>query len=324
MSSFRVQEYQLINDFNPRWWAVNGHLHTIVASQLSKVDVVNSERIRIPTPDDDFLEADLNMVSESGPIVTLFHGLEGHSRRYYIRNLMKDLERLGISSAALNFRGCGDEMNRQPIFYHSGATYDYKTFLSYLTQHYPDRGLYAVGFSLGANALIKYLGEEGSASLITRAAAVSPPFDLREGSLQLQQGFNHLYEIYFLRSLVEKLKEKKTRFPGLPDFSGNTLYDFDDTVTAPLHGFDDADHYYRTCSSRNFYGDVQVPTLIIHSKDDTLCPAAYAPVSVIRENSSTGLLLTDTGGHMGFLSSPPGWLNRTLLKWLGFIPKETS
>ncbi|MFN1834888.1 YheT family hydrolase [Balneola sp. MJW-20] len=322
MSSLSEHKISTFNGFKTKWWALNGHIHTVVASQFSTIKDVDCSRVTISTPDSDFLEADLNILNNDQPIVALFHGLEGSSRRYYIRNLMWELEKMGVSSAAMNFRGCGDELNNQPRFYHSGATDDYRVFFEYLSREFPGRPIYAIGFSLGANALIKYLGEEEGQSVVMKAAAVSPPYDLREGSLQLQEGINHLYEVYFLRSLVDKLRRKKQQYPDLPDFKGSTLYDFDDTVTAPLHGFKDADHYYETCSSKHFYGSIKTPTLIIHSKDDSLCPIAYAPETKILENPFTEHLVTETGGHMGFLSSPDGWLNRTLLYWLGFTNTE--
>ena len=304
-----------LEPFEPAWWAWNVHVHTIVASQFSKVIKPEHKRIEIDTPDNDFLEVDVCIQDTDKPMVALFHGLEGSTDRYYIGNLMTRLERAGFSSAALNFRGCGSRMNNQPRFYHSGESEDYRTFFKWISETYPDKEIYAVGFSLGGNALVKYLGEEGTQSKVNRAVAVSPPYDLKEGAIKLNQGFNRIYEINFLKTLVQKL-EKKRRKMEMPSFNGSSVYEFDDQVTAKLHGFEDADDYYQQCSSKHFYGDVKTDLLVIHSKEDTLCPIEYAPFSTMRDSSYIQTCFTDEGGHVGFLSSPKDWLFRVLLQWL--------
>lgn len=305
-----------IEPFDSVWWAVNTHIHTIVASQLTRAQKPYFERVEIATPDDDFLEIDVCDVGTDKPVVALFHGLEGSTDRHYIANLMGKLKQAGFSSAALNFRGCGSRLNDQPRFYHSGATDDYRTFFRWINGRFPNQEMYAVGYSLGANALVKYLGEEKGQSLVSRAVAVSPPYDLKEGSIRMQKGFNKIYEIRFLKTLVEKLEAKRERFPNMPVFKGNSIYDFDDQVTAKLHGFDGADDYYSQCSSRHFYKDVKVPLLVIHSREDTLCPIEFAPVDEMNKNPNIQTHFTPKGGHVGFLSTPPGWLYRTILKWL--------
>ncbi|MEX0608143.1 MAG: alpha/beta fold hydrolase [Balneolaceae bacterium] len=303
-------------NFTPKWWAWNAHIHTIVASQFSTIEKCEFERIEIPTPDNDFHEIDIAVADTDKPMVALFHGLEGSSDRYYISNLMNTLYTAGFSSAALNFRGCGSRLNRQRRFYHSGETESYQTFFEWIREHYPNKEIYAIGFSLGANALVKYLGEESENSLVQRSVAVSPPFDLKEGSLRMHKGFNRIYEIRFLRTLIEKLEKKREQFPDLPTFSGNSMYEFDDQITAPLYGFENADDYYHHNSSKHFYGDVKTPLLIIHSKEDTLCPFEFAPLETIEENPYIQTLFTEKGGHVGFLSSPEDWVNRSILKWL--------
>lgn len=302
--------------FEPAWWAWNTHVHTVVASQLTRVEKPDHTQAEIPTPDNDFLEIDVCRVDTEKPVVALFHGLEGSTDRHYIANLMGTLKEKGFSSAALNFRGCGSRMNDQRRFYHSGETQDYRTFFEWISRNFPDKDIYAIGYSLGANALVKYLGEEGSQSLVKRAVAVSPPYDLKEGSLRMQHGFNRIYEIRFLKTLVEKLELKRQKFPDMPRFHGNTIYDFDDQVTAKLHDFEGADDYYHQCSSKHFYGDVKADLLVIHSKEDTLCPIEFAPVSVMEENTYIQTCFTDEGGHVGFLSQEPGWLYRVILQWL--------
>lgn len=305
-----------IEPFNPVWWAWNSHVHTIVASQFSKANKPEYTRIEITTPDHDFLEVDVCEVDTGRPVVALFHGLEGSTDRYYIANLMSELRDAGFSSAALNFRGCGSKMNNKARFYHSGETEDYHTFFKWISATYPNKEIYAVGFSLGGNALVKYLGEEGTQSQVQRAVAVSPPYDLKEGSIRLHQGFKRIYEINFLKTLVEKLEQKRRKISGMPEFLGNSIYEFDDQVTAKLHGFKDADDYYHKCSSKHFYGDVETDLLVIHCKADPLCPIEFAPFKVMENNPHIQTCFTEEGGHVGFLSAPPGWLYRVILEWL--------
>ncbi len=302
--------------FKNAWWAFNGHVHTVVSSQFLPVANVDCIRIEIPTPDNDFLELDVADGDSDKPIVAIFHGLEGSSERFYVRNLMAALYEEGISSVAMNFRGCGRRINDQPRFYHSGETNDYFTLFDWIQSQFPNRKILAVGFSLGGNALIKSLGEKGNYHPVHKAVAVSPPYDLKRGSINLQHGFNRVYELRFMRTLKKKLALKREQFPELPDFNDSTLYDFDDQITAPVHGFKNAEHYYETCSSKRFLGDVQTPLLLIHSKEDTLTPLAYAPFSVIEGNGYIQSIFTERGGHVGFISSPRNWLNQTIVKWL--------
>jgi predicted alpha/beta-fold hydrolase len=304
------------DDFNPVWWALNSHIHTVIASQLTPVKKPPCRRIEISTPDNDFLEIDICLADGVKPIVALFHGLEGSSDRHYITNLMSALLEKGYSSAALNFRGCGSRLNNQKRFYHSGETDDYATFLKWIREQHPSKKIYAVGFSLGGNALVKYLGETGESSLIERAAVVSPPFDLKEGALKLNQGINRMYEAHFLKTMVDKLEIKRSRFGTMPEYTGNSIYEFDDQVTAKLHGFDGAEDYYEKCSSKNFYKDVRKELFIIHSKKDPLCPFEYAPLGDMNENPRIHCCITENGGHVGFLSSPRGWMIRKITDWL--------
>lgn len=301
--------------FSPPWWAFNGHVHTVVSS-FSDVSIIGTDRLEIDTPDDDFLEIDLIDLKNNQPVVALFHGLEGSSERFYIRNLMHDLQKLGYSSVALNFRGCGSRLNKQRRFYHSGETSDYATFFRWIKSRFPEKPIYAVGFSLGGNALIKSLGEQGSTHPVNRAVAVSPPYDLKAGSLNLNHGFNKVYAYRFLRTLVDKLEQKRIKYPDLPTFNGKTIYQFDDQVTAPVHGFDSAEHYYETCSSKRFLAEVRTSLLLIHSQEDTLCPLEFAPFKSIEKNPFISTTFTKKGGHVGYISSPPNWLNETILSWL--------
>ena len=303
-------------DFRSKWWAFNSHIHTVVSSQILPIKFVDCERVEINTPDGDFLEIDVVKTKTSKPVVALFHGLEGNTSRFYIRNLMYELKCSGFSVVAMNFRSCGSKMNIQKRLYHSGETTDYETLFKWIAHVFKDNPIYAVGFSLGANALIKSLAELGSFHPVAKAVAVSPPYDLKLGSLNLKMGFNRVYELKFLRSLTLKLNQKRIHYKDIPVFTGSSLYDFDDEVTAPVHGFENANHYYETCSSKKFLGDVATPLLLIHSKQDTLTPLRFAPFKVIENNPNIVSYFTKKGGHVGFITQPSNWLESTIISWL--------
>jgi len=300
--------------FNPVWWAPEVHTQTVIAS-FSKSKDPESERIEISTPDIDILELEVVDLKNQKPVVALFHGLEGSSERHYIQNLMSDLRMAGFSSVALNFRGCGKKINLQRRMYHSGETEDYKTLFSWMNGYFNNPEIFAVGFSLGGNALVKSLGELGEEHPVSKAVAVSPPYDLKGGSLRMNEGFNKVYQKRFLDTLAKKTAIKRKKFSDFPSFEGNSVYDFDDQITAPIHGFAGADDYYERCSSKHFYKDVQKPLLVVHSKADSLCPLEFAPFEVLESNKNIRTLFTESGGHVGFISQKRGWLNRTIIKW---------
>lgn len=301
--------------FKPVWWAPEVHTQTVIAS-FSKTKDPGSERIEISTPDNDVLELEVVDLQNENPVVALFHGLEGSSERHYIQNLMFDLKQAGYSSVALNFRGCGEKINLQKRMYHSGETEDYNTLFDWMVERFNKLEIYAVGFSLGGNALVKSLGELKGNHPVSKAVAVSPPYDLRGGSLRMNEGFNKIYQKRFLNTLAEKTQMKRKQFSDFPSFNGSSVYDFDDQITAPIHGFIGADDYYEQCSSKHFYKDVQKPLLVIHSKADSLCPLEFAPFEVLEANKNIRTLFTESGGHVGFISQKRGWLNRSIIKWL--------
>jgi predicted alpha/beta-fold hydrolase len=298
--------------FDSAPWCLNGHMHTIFCSLLFEPPGSDYERLEISTPDDDFLQIDVYEVRGSKKVVLLLHGLEGHSRRYYVSQLAAHLNRRGISAAAMNYRSCGDKMNRKKKFYHSGETEDLETTLEWLLKRFAGQSVHMAGFSLGASSLLNFLRKNKTDHPVKSAAAVSTPFELRKGSLNLEKGFNRLYTYQFLVSLKKKLEQKKEAYPELPEFNGSTLYDFDDKVTAPIHGFRDADHYYESCSSAFFMDRIKTPLLVIHSKEDPMCPYKWVPVKDIFDNTVIDSCFTSRGGHVGFWSLPPGWLSKVI------------
>lgn len=315
---YRMQTINMV-PFTSAPWCFNGHAHTVLCSLLFDSPPLNSKCITIETPDGDFLEIDINERKEGSPIALLFHGLEGNSRRYYITRLAQTLMDEGYTTVAINFRSCGSRINRNRRFYHSGETKDIQTVLHWIDDKFPGRTVFAAGFSLGASALLNYLKKNGSYHPIQAVAAVSTPFDLKKGSLNLNNGFNKIYTRYFLDSLVEKLQKKREVYPDLPNFTGSTLYDFDDQVTGPIHGFTGADHYYESCSSAFFMDRIKTNALVVHSKQDPLCPFRWTPVKDIAANHAIETAYTDRGGHVGFWSLPPGWINQTILHYFNSL-----
>lgn len=281
----------------------NPHLNTIWASKVRKIEAPNWHRIRLDTPDGDFLDVDC-LRTDSRKAVILLHGLEGNTSRTYIRGMALALIGAGYDVLALNFRSCSGETNRLPRSYHSGATEDLRVVLDAFASSY-DR-LDAVGFSLGGNLLLKYLGEQGTGSRIQNAVAVSVPCDLKGSADELARRGNRLYMWNFMRSLREKVREKAALFPDQVPTEGldemRTFHEFDDRYTAPLHGFRDAEHYWAECSSRRFIPGIRVPTLLLNAKDDPFFPESCYPVAACRESSHVTLEMPSTGGHVGFLN----------------------
>ena len=270
---------------------------------------------RIETPDGDFLDLDwMPEIYPSAPLALALHGLEGHTRRGYMVQAYLALADRGMRAVGLNFRGCSGEANRVARFYHSGETEDVGFVINVLRERFPARPLMAIGFSLGGNILLKYLGEQGAkdAALVAAAVAVSVPYDLSAGADALERGaMARVYVGYFLRSLFAKVHAKREILESILDldavWASTTLREFDDAATAKLHGFADADDYYLKSSSNHFIQSIRVPTLLLHSRDDPFLPVAALPLSAISANRFLTLVLTDGGGHVGFFEGGPPW-----------------
>ena len=270
---------------------------------------------RIETPDGDFLDLDwMPETDPTAPLVLVLHGLEGHTERGYMVQTFLALAERGLRSVGLNFRGCSGEVNRLPRFYHSGETEDVGFIVTLLRERFPSRQLMAIGFSLGGNILLKYLGEQESnnAAPLSAAVVISVPYDLSAAADVLEgRGMARIYAHYFLRSLLAKVREKETILAHFLDldavWASKTLRDFDAAATSKLHGFAGAEDYYRKSSSNRFVPTVRVPTLIIHSRDDPFLPLAAVPLVAIEANPLLTLVLTDAGGHVGFFEGGPPW-----------------
>jgi predicted alpha/beta-fold hydrolase len=293
-------------------WCFNGHFHTVLCSIVMSAPDLDSERVEIDTPDDDFLELDVLGRDSKRPVAVLFHGLEGHSKRYYIARLAKEISDRNFNVVLVNFRGCGDKINRKKRFYHSGEIEDVETILSWVRQQYPNVPLFTAGFSLGSSVLLNYLKAHGTHHPISGNVGISTPFELKKGCENLDKGLNKLYSKRFLVMLEDKLERKRDAHPDLPIYTGKSLYDFDNQVTAPIHGFLDADDYYQKCSSYYFMDQIKTESLIIHSKADPMTPFKWAPIREIRDNSKLFSCFPNEGGHVGFWSKPQGWLEKTV------------
>lgn len=290
-------------EYKPPFIFQHAHVSTVYPALFRKVDAPPYFRERISTPDNDFLDLDW-LARGSDRIVVISHGLEGNASRAYVRGMAKVFHENGFDILAWNYRGCGGEINKTTRFYHSGATDD----LDHVVRHALSKGyrqLFLVGFSLGGNLTLKFLGEQGDqvSSQVKGAVAFSTPFDLHRGCLKLSSPTNWIYSQRFLRSLKEKVT-RKARLLGGIDIRGidkiRNLKEFDDQFTAPLHGFRDAVDYYEKCSAIKFVKGIAVPTLAVNAANDPfLSPECYPAPNEIANDMLT-LEYPSHGGHVGF------------------------
>ena len=300
--------------YTPAWWVPGAHLQTLwgkVARRVPDVET-RSERWRMADGD----EVELRRLDASFrdrrqlPRLLVLHGLEGSIRSHYLRGLLAQARDRGWAADALIFRGCNGEINRARRMYHSGETTDLDTVVRRIIREHPDQGLVIAGFSLGGNVLLKWLGEQSSnlPVQVSAAAAVSVPYDLERGSRRMERGFSLEYTRLFLRTLRAKATAKLARFPGLFDAAAleraRTLFDFDDAVTAPVHGFTSAHDYYTRSSSLQFLHTVHIPTLLLSARDDPfLPPEVLDDVAVVARNRPNFTVeFWKNGGHVGFVS----------------------
>jgi len=318
-------------DYSAPRWLAGAHAQTIYPALFGPPKIV-FRRERVDTPDGDFVDFDWQDgagAAPDTPTVVLFHGLEGNSSSHYARALMRRLQALGWRGVVPHFRGCSGEPNRLPRAYHSGDYAEIGWMLATVRARLPAAPLYAVGVSLGGSALLNWLGreQERARSTLVAAAAVSAPLDLAAAGIAIGQGFNRIYALHFLSTLVPKALAMAQRFPGTLDAAAvrraRSMHAFDDVVTAPLHGFDSAQDYWRRASSKPWLGGVAVPTLVLNAKNDPFIPAASLPGT---ESVSRAVTLERPahGGHAGFAMSPfPGsleWLPSRLLQF--FAPTQ--
>ncbi|MFD2036039.1 YheT family hydrolase [Belliella marina] len=311
---------------NPPKHLFNGHLETIIPSIFRNIEGINYTRERIDTPDGDFLDLDWSKVG-SNKLLVISHGLEGSSQRHYVKALAKLFNQNGFDALAWNNRSCSGEMNKGPILYHHGASYDLDTTLEYVGKLGMYDEYYLVGISMGGAQTLKYLGEKGIDlnSKIKRAAVYSTPCNLTDSAATLSFKGNSFYRKRFLGKLKLKMQLKGEQFPGLVDLGllpkVQDFDTFDTHYTAKLHGYKDAADFYQTVSADNWMQDIQIPTLIINALNDPLLHDRCYPIKLAEKSDLIHLEMPKRGGHTGFLVKRQEftWAE---MRFLGFLMDE--
>lgn len=309
----------LSDDFVPARGLTWTHAQSLLGVWTRPAVDVPVRRERRETLDGDFIDLDLVDGTPGAPTVILLHGLEGSSASGYMRLMLRELHTRGWHGIALNQRGCSGEPNRQAKSYSSG---DYRD-LSWLLKTLHGR-VFAVGFSLGASVLLNFLSKDDGASKLSAAVAVSAPYDLAAGARFLDSGgfIAKQYLAHFLPAMKAKALQKAPRFPADFDVdaitAAKTMRDFDHVVTARLFGFGTAENYYAECSTGPQLERIRTRTLLLSSLDDALArPALPAGTE---KNPALDVLLTKSGGHVGFITGsalrPAFWVEQRVLRWL--------
>ncbi|MDA8134345.1 MAG: alpha/beta fold hydrolase [Desulfobacteraceae bacterium] len=301
------------NLYTPPFLFGNGHVQTIFPVLFRKVESILYERERITTVDKDFLDLDWS-VKGHDRLAVISHGLEGDSHRAYVKGMVKAVNDGGWDALAWNYRSCSGEPNRLLRSYHNGVTDDLSRVIDHAGGKRPYKEIALIGFSLGGNLTLLYLGRETPNPLVKKAVAFSVPCDLAESAKVLAKPVNRLYMKRFLILLHEKIKAKMKLMPGLMDDNGygdiKDFKAFDDRYTAPIHGFKSAEDYWEKCSSKPYLPHIRIPTLIVNAINDPFLPEACFPVQEARANQHITLLMPRTGGHVGFVA-----FNRQNLYW---------
>jgi len=309
--------------FRPAWWLRGAHLQTLFPSLFRRRNIPRLRRQRLELPDGDFLDIDWTD-ENGGTLVLVLHGLEGSLESHYAGGLLSRLSRDGYYAGLMYFRGRSGEVNRLPRGYHSGDTADLDYVIRALRTDFPDRKIALVGFSLGGNVLLKWLGENDCKAPVITAIAISVPFDLDSAAHRLEQGFSRIYRDYLLGKMRQSVIAKSAIYsPPLPlrELDGlRSFHAFDDAITAPLHGFSGVDDYYSRSSCKQFLKTICVPTLILQSRDDPFLPADALPDETEISPAVT-LELADHGGHVGFVAganptAPVFWLEQRIAEQL--------
>lgn len=301
----------------------NRHVQTIMPRFFRPFHHTRYQLEQLDTPDGDFIELAWSLPhNETAPLAVVLHGLEGNINSFYAKGMMKALKRQGFAVVLMHFRNCSTEVNRLPRAYHSGDTADLSFFINHLKQLYPNRPLVAVGFSLGGNVLAKYLGEQQQQCPLSAAALVSAPYDLSASSDVIRKSLGKIYQKYLLdrmkKSMQRKLPQIKQQISITTDqlMEIDDLLEFDNQLTAPLHGFENAHDYYRQASAMPYLKHIAVPTLIIHAKDDPMLSIKAVP-SRQDVSEHVTLRISEKGGHVGFISGknpfkPVFWLEQAV------------
>lgn len=299
--------------FMPPWWAKNKHLQTILPV-LTKPKSAQLTRHRLELADGDFIDLDISQNnSQAKAILLIVHGLEGSAQSHYARRMIHQCLQHDVLAIVHHHRGCSGESNRLARAYHSGEIEDLTNSVNVIHQQYPDLPLFAIGYSLGGNMLTKYLVHTPQTP-IQRAAMISAPFQLSCSAKRLEQGFSKVYQQYLLKQLKQKVRVKLTQEAIAPDLAKlaqdlekfHRFYDFDEHITAPLHGFKNAQDYYQQSSTVQQLGQLPIPSLILHAEDDPFMDESVIP----NQDSLPDFIhyeLHSHGGHVGFINGGTPW-----------------
>jgi uncharacterized protein len=311
-------------DFHSSWWCQGGHAQSICGSVFRKAPEINYRRERLDLPDGDFVDLDWADGEEGMPVVVIFHGLASSSESPYIKTLIKEIRKKSWNAVVMNARGQSGELNRLKGTHHAGRSEDVGAAVKHVLETRKPSTIYLVGYSIGGNILLKWLGETGSAvpPEVKKAAAVSVPYDLEKTSEHLDQGFSRkVYTHLMLKVLIPLALEKEKKWPGILNrelvAGAKTFKVYDREVTARLNGYKDEIEYWHKSSSKNYLPGIQIPALLIHANNDPFLPGEFLPRQAIEANPNLQLILTADGGHLGFRSgfSPwneSRWLERTI------------
>ena len=283
----------------------SGDLQSVIPAILRRAPELQTHTETIELEDGDILELDW-LLKGNSRLAIITHGLEGSTRSSYVRGLAHTLSKNGWDVLAWNMRGCGTLPNRLPTWYHSGQSADLKRVVQLAIERH-NVPMALIGFSVGGNITLKYLGEESDLlpSQVKRAVAVSVPMDLRGSANQLAKPRNRLYMEYLLRPLRRRIKEKAQRFPELFDARGlhliKNFHEFDRLYTAPFHGFRSVDEYWDKSSALAYISKIKIPTLAISAANDPFLSESCLPYSIAREHQFLYLETPSNGGHVGFI-----------------------
>ena len=330
---YKTVHPKTVSDFRPAWWLRGSHRQTVWRKLFDGAPLPSYRRERFETSDGDFVDLDWldsKDRSDERPLVIVLHGLEGSSRSPYVPGLLRLAERRGWDGVAMNFRSCSGELNRLPRFYHSGETGDLNEVVSSLIARWPGRSIGLVGYSLGGNVLLKWLGERGEKAPdpLRAAVAVSTPFDLAAAAYRVDHGIHRIYGQVFLRTLKQKALMKLQMYPNLLDpkavVQSQSFAEFDNCVTAPLHGFTSAQDYWTRASAGPWLEEIRKPTLLLSAYDDPFLPASCLPHDAVKRSPWLTAEFTPYGGHVGFVEGRwPGaatyWVDRRVMDYLNSL-----
>lgn len=322
------------SEFNPPKWLRNSHLQTCIPSLFRKVHFAYKQRETLHTPDKDFFDLDSSLYSskKQDTGVLILHGLESSSDSNYIRAMASNLYFEGFNIHCMNFRGCSGKTNKLARSYHSGDTDDLKLCIDHLLNKYEYNSIVLIGFSLGGNVLLKYLGETGYTDKISCAVAISVPCDLESSAHKLALGSNRIYMRRFMKKLLSKIEVKSETHAEIArqmiEFKQmKTFIEFDEHYTAKYHGFQSALHYWRSSSCKPLIPYIKIPTYLINALDDPFFTTQCFPLTEAQNNPKFYLEIPEYGGHVGFFehfTKNPYWHEKQTIQFIREFSKRCN